>query len=492
MQQHLSAKLSAKLHHLLCKELHKHAKKARGFETQKLVKRLRFLRKKAELSHDVPDHIKEARKKDITRLEIDLVAFKAINLYTCIKNSVTDAIKNSTMAQKQMVLTAVDAVQEADKNHDNDGNEIKQDEDDDDKISSHSIDISPTVLERLSKRLAGSKEMKLGLSQAVAELVRAFGNEVTGQEGEWVSTEGGIVVKKRKAVETEVKSDSKRAKKASTTETLPLSGKRESVGVQDKLSVHSAVPPSITTEYNEKDGEKEEEEDEYAVDDAFSLDGDSDSDDDDMFLDRLDAGNNDNVDGDLSEISVSDYDDGETSPRSSVSAPKKMADKSKSSKKLQQRKQKKMEEKLDEDGLPIRKNRMGQRARRLLAEKKYGRDARHFQLELVKKKAPARPGGVSGSASNGRQPAAEESLHPSWQAKRLVKASIGGFSGTKVLFGDTDDAGRVEKKELKQQKTHQPRQQNQKEKEDLSNLHPSWQAKKRQSELMAKGGTFPL
>ena len=168
-------------------------------------------------------------------------------------------------------------------------------------------------------------------------------------------------------METEVKSDSKRAKKASTTETLPLSGKRKSVDVQDKLSVHSAVPPSITTEYNEKDGEKEEEEDEYAVDDAFSLDGDSDSDDDDMFLDRLDAGNNDNVDGDLSEISVSDYDDGETSPRSSVSAPKKMADKSKSSKKLQQRKQKKMEEKLDEDGLPIRKNRMGQRARRLLS-----------------------------------------------------------------------------------------------------------------------------
>ena len=88
-----------------------------------------------------------------------------------------------------------------------------------------------------------------------------------------------------------------------------------------------------------------------------------------------------------------------------------------------------------------RKNRRGQRARRQIWEQKYGKFARH--LDLPKKVAPVK---------------VEEKLHPSWQAKKILpKASIVGFQGKKILFGEESKAVSKIKKEV---------------------VHPSWQAKK--------------
>jgi hypothetical protein len=92
---------------------------------------------------------------------------------------------------------------------------------------------------------------------------------------------------------------------------------------------------------------------------------------------------------------------------------------------------------------------MGQRARRQLAEKQFGTGARHLSLSglpagggppaaaQLSHAARQRPG-VSGMTGPGNVvTAAEQALHPSWEAKRQQRASlIVPPEGKKVIFGD--------------------------------------------------------
>ncbi|KAJ5940058.1 Bud-site selection protein BUD22 [Penicillium verrucosum] len=133
----------------------------------------------------------------------------------------------------------------------------------------------------------------------------------------------------------------------------------------------------------------------------------------------------------------------------------------------------------DSDKKPVRKNRMGQQARRALWEKKFGATANHVKQEQLAAKyggrdngwdtkrgatdgsrggrggrggrrggfgsGPARPqrdgpagphsGQHSGGKPKGGPPKDEGPLHPSWEAKRKAKEqTAASFSGKKVTF----------------------------------------------------------
>ncbi|KAJ5506469.1 Bud-site selection protein BUD22 [Penicillium expansum] len=113
---------------------------------------------------------------------------------------------------------------------------------------------------------------------------------------------------------------------------------------------------------------------------------------------------------------------------------------------------------------PVRKNRMGQQARRALWEKKFGATANHVKQEQLAAKygevegegeegegvvvsgggsarpqrdGPAGPhsGQHSGGKPKGGPPKDEGPLHPSWEAKRKAKEQTAAtFSGKKVTF----------------------------------------------------------
>lgn len=75
-----------------------------------------------------------------------------------------------------------------------------------------------------------------------------------------------------------------------------------------------------------------------------------------------------------------------------------------------------------------KKNRMGQRARRALAESQYGSQANHLRNKARNAVQEAKPRHQHDNAS--------QSLHPSWQARRQAQAKeqTARFSGVKKTF----------------------------------------------------------
>lgn len=103
----------------------------------------------------------------------------------------------------------------------------------------------------------------------------------------------------------------------------------------------------------------------------------------------------------------------------------------------------------DDDGIPKKKNRLGQRARRAMWEQQYGDKAKHIKRakDEKKKAGPARK-------SNPNRPVFEdnsvvkralpkktestESLHPSWAAKKAQKERLASASAepSRIVFED--------------------------------------------------------
>ena len=135
-------------------------------------------------------------------------------------------------------------------------------------------------------------------------------------------------------------------------------------------------------------------------------------------------------------------------------------------KKRNQKKEAETTVKLDSDKLKLKKfkvqlqkiknrhgNRLGQRARRELWEKMYGKDAIHVRKGVKSRQKPKQGKNQCAANSglfNGRKSSpqnvqykekmnlAEENLHPSWQAKKQQKQQnqIVQFQGSKVKFDD--------------------------------------------------------
>ncbi|ORX48365.1 hypothetical protein BCR36DRAFT_329337 [Piromyces finnis] len=118
-----------------------------------------------------------------------------------------------------------------------------------------------------------------------------------------------------------------------------------------------------------------------------------------------------------------------------------------------------------EEKRPKKKNRMGQRERQKLWEKNFGKNANHLkkarELKLKEKK----------KEKTSKLP---DNLHPSWEAKRLMKekSKIVEFTGKKVTFDDDDDDNNNTNTNITTNKNLENKAKKAKE------LHPSWEAKK--------------
>ncbi|KAL4858695.1 hypothetical protein ACK3TF_001098 [Chlorella vulgaris] len=162
----------------------------------------------------------------------------------------------------------------------------------------------------------------------------------------------------------------------------------------------------------------------------------------------------------------------------------------------QQQQQKKKKE------APKSKNRLGQRARRLMAAMQYGRTAKHLQ-ESPQQQGQDRP--IPGQAAlqvqrkpPPQQPASKDmaSLHPSWAAKQAQKQKLqisiaGGSSpAKKIVFGD--DGSQQHKPSARggtrphQELSGGGAQAIKPVAATTGKLHPSWEAKKRQQEQQKK------
>lgn len=134
-----------------------------------------------------------------------------------------------------------------------------------------------------------------------------------------------------------------------------------------------------------------------------------------------------------------------------------------------------------------RKNRRGQQARRAIYEKKYGKNANHLkkeqeikkskwqerQAEFEKREARRKELGIERPAQKKLPELPEKKpLHPSWEAKKKLKASPVAFQGKKVVFGD-DSAPASSPKPSNSSKSNEQ-------------LHPSWEAKKKLSAAPVK------
>ncbi|KAJ2161232.1 hypothetical protein GGF46_001660 [Coemansia sp. RSA 552] len=103
------------------------------------------------------------------------------------------------------------------------------------------------------------------------------------------------------------------------------------------------------------------------------------------------------------------------------------------------------DEKYDEEFNEIyngktQKNRPGQRARRKQYEEMYGKDANHIQLRLKEKKSRGSSAKRSATAADSvpaKAPKQQEPVHPSWEAKRREKELMEqakSVKGTKIVF----------------------------------------------------------
>lgn len=89
------------------------------------------------------------------------------------------------------------------------------------------------------------------------------------------------------------------------------------------------------------------------------------------------------------------------------------------------------------------KNRLGQRARRLHAEREFGSNAKHLPVRQAA--VPLKSHGHPSSEGPGGAATTEAAVHPSWAAKAQAKLqSAAKATGTKMLFDDDGEVAAVE------------------------------------------------
>ncbi|ORY05332.1 hypothetical protein K493DRAFT_404374 [Basidiobolus meristosporus CBS 931.73] len=129
----------------------------------------------------------------------------------------------------------------------------------------------------------------------------------------------------------------------------------------------------------------------------------------------------------------------------------------------------------------VKKNRPGQRARKMMWERIHGNNANHIKAQLAAEKQAAqeakwRDQQTYGDADRKPKRGAAEKLHPSWEAKRHQKnAAARPFQGTKITF-DEDAGGNSNSNSNSNNQGAAPK---------SATLHPSWEAKRRQKEAQA-------
>ncbi|KAJ3214938.1 hypothetical protein HDU67_001026 [Dinochytrium kinnereticum] len=383
-------------------ELGRTAKVVKKEEMLKLIKRLKAAKLKLEKGTEVPEHVASSRQKEVEKLDGHLTKLKATNPQTA-----TGELLKTTLTNLPSEIT-----------------NILQDLCKSQGIETLSTDHpNHTAVLRLTQ----AKKM-VDAGKSLVEMARGV--------------VGGGKSKKRTREETTTT-----AEEVSTGK--KVKGEREKVASKPLVPRETTKPAAkskkIVQDISDDEGGDISEEDLVLEDDDFSVDEDDDdvnSNYDDVISDENDDSDDDDAprparkkmastfvnslgDG-LSDVSLSDDDD------DAIRAA--MAE------------------------LPKKVNRMGQRARRMLAEKKFGQNAKHLSLHKAPVEKNIHP----------ERLAREEKLHPSWEAKRSRNPAIRIPSGKKIDFDEKPVKGDGGVK-AKTKAASAPK------------LHPSWEAKKQLS-----------
>ncbi|KAG0005831.1 hypothetical protein BGZ80_009215 [Entomortierella chlamydospora] len=412
------------------KEIRKAFVKAKGQETQRLIKRLKESRKAVESKNGESESTEEKsteeakpkRKQDFTaedvaKFENELELVKKMDMDTLSEHAfVTKLAKHSILGSHQLMEPYVKVTSKSN------GESTEKD----------------SLIQIIEARLTNTKAVKEHMSKLWDEMEHI----VTGRK-----VDHNELKKKRKAGNDQEEPESKKTKTKDT----------------------KGTPKNDNENKEDEDEEEEEEEEDVNMSDISDDEGYDDGYDSDglpmpmngkrkattessMFIGSLNAGN------------------------------------SKSDKKNKEKKGKKdkndwVDEKFDEIYGKIKKNRPGQRARRMKAELKYGKEANHVkkaeeEARLREEKKAARKakmekfnaskassansqrlpnrrtiGAGDGSAavhqpiqSKPKTPSGPDpndpTLHPSWLAKQSEKAAmaaaLSGAKSNKIVFDDSD------------------------------------------------------
>ncbi|KND01941.1 hypothetical protein, variant [Spizellomyces punctatus DAOM BR117] len=112
--EQLSDRIAKRLHHIRI-ELKRGAKKAKTFETRKLVKKLRFFRKQydqAKNDESTPDEIKLQRQKMVEKFEADVESIKHINMDKIVHNAFAACLSKSSLPHLPNLLSTWDSAKD--------------------------------------------------------------------------------------------------------------------------------------------------------------------------------------------------------------------------------------------------------------------------------------------------------------------------------------------------------------------------------------------
>ncbi|KAK9767566.1 hypothetical protein K7432_002539 [Basidiobolus ranarum] len=430
-------KLSRKTFHLK-KEIRKSLKKAKTFETQKIVKRIKTVRKDLEKKSSKEETDK--LKTTIERLERELEMIKTIQTDQLCDLAFYKAIKKDNTLRNH---EAFSSLAEPKGTH-----EVNED--------SEAVKLRSNV----ESRIFGSKPLKDMQAVCIGDLLNIVAPELNVER----------VASKPKPNPKENKSQ-------------PPKKSAQPVGETESLS-------------EEKSDDSEESDDDEREFEA----GDEESDDDER---EVDDGSEESADeAEESKPKKRRASEIESDDEKNVSRPKQ--EKKKLTKAQKERKKAKAQQKkpeFDADGVPTtsmfmdtlggykssdpedyedeafdqiygkpKKNRPGQRARKMMWEKLHGNNANHIKAQIEAEKQAAQVAKWRAQQTFGdkpRQRATTEKLHPSWEAKKKQKnAAVVPFKGSKITF--KDEGGDKNHSNI-----------------DPATLHPSWEAKRRQKEAQA-------
>ncbi|KAI9140484.1 BUD22-domain-containing protein, partial [Paraphysoderma sedebokerense] len=415
LQRLKQEKIQRKMFHLK-KELHQVSKKAKAFETQKLVKKLKSLRK--DLEKELEEVKKSEIHDEITKIEQSFAYLKTMDLH-----KTTDIWFQSTLKKHRILATycPFDIVPSSESSSTEPSGtstdtkiqrkEVKttssvEPPHSDDDTKSSTTDV---LFHNLSSRMKNTKVVKEMLSNLTNELLKTIAvlNKDDEQVAALVKANGGLLKRKRKKIQEGDSSTIEiNVEKPQKKQRLGISSKDKKKKIQDNFDITSASSLFIDT-LNTADSDIEIDSDMDQINIEYSY-------------------------SDISDVDRSDYDSEDGLSKGSKG-----------------KKEKK------------KKNRLGQRARRLLNEQKYGKDAKHIEQERLtnQRRGNAKTQFRSGTdkafkqttrrkeQSNPTEPTDEE-LHPSWAAKKRekdllksVKIDLSGTAGAnknKIVF-DSDD-----------------------------------------------------
>ncbi|KAJ3074856.1 hypothetical protein HDU98_010036 [Podochytrium sp. JEL0797] len=426
-------------HHLL-RDLYRHAKKAKVFETQKVVKKLKLVHSKLETAaSDVPETVKEARQKELKKCERDVALIKHVDLHESSYSAFLKSLEFNNLPQLVPLANQEHAVIMA-----------SSEPSEPTTSTTSAAPVDAEVVARLSARIVEHMEFKRALETGVEEL-----RKLMHQAGVWsVAREDGVkkvklTQKERKALNKKRKLEAVQAaeeedeESGDEQEVAAVGGKYVKAVQNDDAAAPSTqskwvakptaqakkTTPATTASSTQQPPSKKAKTSSTTTA-AAKMES--------TFLETLGA------DGGLSDVEFSDFSETDEIPGA-----------------------KQIENKKKKGDEPRKKKRMGQRERQALYEAQYGRQANHIlnkELALVNKKklVPAAP--------------VDPELHPSWLARKAQKQTISEFKGSKISFGDDGVVDAPPAAAAKKAEAGAAGEES---------LHPSWAAKRAQKMQIA-------